>query len=694
MSSFKRSPGNLFLFCIACISFPSAAQEPTASDVTPSASHNWQSAAESGNYDEAVLLSRRENHDNDGNIHDSSGVIQSNTGEIQDNALARLIDEAGELELSKHPQWLAFIHYKPRSADNWLSQVDSPHFFMSASGKNSPSAELNATLASFFSKTAKPPLRLSAYCRFVARRVWLESQLSEAFAVVPKQDCIEFTRYKEYLDADVLTLVFPTAHPNSPSSAFGHTLLRIDKKDQRHESRLLNMSLNFAADVPADVPSAAYAFQGLSGGFEGRFRLLPYHIKLREYGQIENRDTWEYELKLDKAAVDLILRHAYEMLISHFDYYFLSENCSYHLLSLIEVAFPETPVTEEFDFWTIPVDTIRTLEQFDLTEAPRFVPSAIRTLRARQDALSDEDRSLAIAANIKDLSSIDNELSSRTPEQQAAILDLLSDYERYERLEKDTSAQGSSNREKAILSRRSKLGIPSKKPVFDTPEFTPNDGHGTSRIGLYYHSSTEGSNIVELSFRPAYHDKKDPSAGFDDKAAIELGLVSLGFDTKQQDVFLKRFTLVSIESIEPIGTFFKPISWRSHIFWDKPDTQTTGQFTLNIGAGKARKYFNKSPVFYGFGEAELIYNAGLSDRLQLQFGASAGMHWEIVNGLRTGFETNLRHQVGGKHYTFGTEIWAGIAMTENWSLNIDLTTSKQPQEKLNNTVSIGIRSYF
>ena len=193
---------------------------------------------------------------------------------------------------------------------------------MSATGKRSPEAELDATLAAFFSTKAKPPLRLTAYCRFVARRYWLAEQLPEFDNLIPAQDCEEFDRYVEYLDADVLTLIFPTAHPNSPSSAFGHTLLRVDKKDQRPESRLLNMSINFAAEVPPGVSSTAYAIRGLGGGFPGKFRLLPYHMKLREYGQIENRDTWEYELSLDKPKVDLVLRHTYEMLIAHYDYYF------------------------------------------------------------------------------------------------------------------------------------------------------------------------------------------------------------------------------------------------------------------------------------------------------------------------------------------------------------------------------------
>ncbi|MFK8076404.1 MAG: DUF4105 domain-containing protein [Granulosicoccus sp.] len=644
-----------------------------STEITKPEFATWQAAVDDGIYDEAVELS----------------LLAE-----QDPALRALISQASQLNLSEKAQWRALLHYKPASSVTWLSQVDSAHFFMSDKGKASPEAELNATLAALFSTEPKPPLRLTAHCRFIARKVWLSEQLPEFDLLVPQQDCPEFERYVNYLDASVLTLVFPTAHPNSPSSAFGHTLLRIDKKNQKPESRLLNMSLNFAADVPANVPAFTYAVKGLSGGFEGRFRMLPYHIKLREYGQIENRDTWEYELDLDQDSVDLVLRHAYEMLISHFDYFFFSENCSYHLLSLLEVAYPDNPLTDEFNWWTIPVDTIRALEQKDLANEPRFVPSAIRTLRARQANMSEDDLQIALKALNDDLSSIDSQLNSRSVGEQVAILDLLSDYERYNRLKTDPSALGSGTREKAILSRRSKLGIKSVVPDIARPESTPVDGHGTSRIGLRYRFSDNSADIVELSFRPAYHDFRDPSAGFDDKAAIELGGVSVAHDRGNNEFFLKRVTLASIQSVEPIGRFYKPVSWHTTVEWDKPNATASHQFTFNAGAGIALQHQPKLPVLFAFGEFDLINNNDLLDNTQVRIGVSAGTHWEPLSGFRTGFTANVRHQIGGDFYIATTDVWSGFAISEHWSANVEFSSTKTPDADTDTQISVGIRAYF
>lgn len=637
------------------------------------AQSQWLEASQSGDYDLAVELAG---------------------SETSDSTLASLLKVVALKELAQDPQWRAFIHYKPALGGRWKSQVDAPHFFLSEKGKTSPEDELNATIAAFFSDTAKAPLRLTAYCRFVARRHWISSQLGEDAALLPARECPEFDRFVDYLAADTLTLIFPTAHPNSPSSAFGHTLLRIDKKDQRPESRLLNMSINFAAEVPANVSNTAYAIKGLAGGFAGKFRMLPYHIKLREYGQIENRDTWEYELALDKPQVDLVLRHAYEMLISHFDYFFFSENCSYHLLSLIEVAYPQSPLTEDFGMWTIPVDTIRILRERELAAQGRFVPSSIRTLRARRDNIPAADGQLAYKALESGLDSIDDQLKKLNNERQVGVLDLLSDYERYGRLKSDTSAQGSSDAERAILSRRSKLAITSDDPEVPAPASPPDAGHGTARIGLNYRYSDEGADLAELTLRPAYHDFRDPSAAFDTKASIELGLLSIALDLDQDKAFLNQFTIVSIESIEPRGQFFKPVSWHTNLKWQRPSVDSRHVFTFNVGGGAAFQAGSTGPIVFLFGESDLLDTPAFKRRRQLRLGVSAGAHWEPVRGLRTGIEADYRRHVADSFYEAIGEIWTGIALSDQISLNLDASLYKIPGLKAVHSGSIGIRAYF
>ena len=95
--------------------------------------------------------------------------------------------------------------------------------------------------------------------------------------------------------------------------------------------------------------------------FAGVFAMLPYYMKVREYSDLENRDLWEYELDFSPEEVERVLRHAWELLPAYFEYYFFDENCSYHLLALLQVARPELDLTAPFRLWALPVDTVRVL---------------------------------------------------------------------------------------------------------------------------------------------------------------------------------------------------------------------------------------------------------------------------------------------------------------------------------------------
>ena len=81
-----------------------------------------------------------------------------------------------------------------------------------------------------------------------------------------------------------------------------------------------------------------FAIQGLIGGYPGTFSVLPYYIKVREYSNLENRDLWEYELNLSPEEIEIFVDHLWELGSTYFAYYYLSENCSYHVLGLLEAS--------------------------------------------------------------------------------------------------------------------------------------------------------------------------------------------------------------------------------------------------------------------------------------------------------------------------------------------------------------------
>src|SRR3989442_796145 len=91
-----------------------------------------------------------------------------------------------------------------------------------------------------------------------------------------------------------------------------------------------------------------------------------------------------------------MLMHAWELGNAYFDYFFFKENCSYHILSLLEVADPRLHLTDQFVAWTVPADTVRVVTQYrDLVADIAYRPSRSTQIRRKRAMLSKgEDQSV------------------------------------------------------------------------------------------------------------------------------------------------------------------------------------------------------------------------------------------------------------------------------------------------------------
>jgi len=228
-------------------------------------------------------------------------------------------------ELASHSYWLQLNHYRSGITSTWKSEIDSPNFFLAPAGKRDPLAELQATLAAF-GQIQSPNELTDKYrenvCRFPARFNWLKQKLAANW---PDVDCVEMQQWQAIIQPKGMTLVFPTAFMNNPSSMFGHTLLRIDAKDQTRNKELVAFAVNFAALPDGGDNAATFAFKGMTGQYPAAFSLMPYYRKVREYNDLESRDIWEYKLDFSEQEVNNILLHIWELKDTEFDYYFLDD---------------------------------------------------------------------------------------------------------------------------------------------------------------------------------------------------------------------------------------------------------------------------------------------------------------------------------------------------------------------------------
>lgn len=289
--------------------------------------------------------------------------IEQNNEQIE-----QILEQARQLKLSEQPAWLNLLHYKDGLLGERQSQADDRDFFLASSGAVDALAELEADIRGFFSQQSSG----HPQCRFPARLHWLNSRLSFK-ASLPEVSCNKFDSWKEKLDANQVTLLFPSMYLENPASMFGHTFIRFDAIDNNH---LLSLTLSYAAATDKTDSILMYSWKGITGGYTGQFFLQPYFQTLIDYSDIEQRDIWEYSLNLNKQEIDQLVRHLWEVNGISFEYFFMRENCSFRLLALLDVARENINMSaDSHPIYAIPVDTVRDIEQAGLIKERFYRPS-------------------------------------------------------------------------------------------------------------------------------------------------------------------------------------------------------------------------------------------------------------------------------------------------------------------------------
>ena len=557
--------------------------------------------------------------------------------------LQSLLARADALRLADDPTWHALLHYRaPRLGGGVRSLADDPSFFLAPEGSRDPRAELAATLAAFFD----PPPAIAAagradpraereaqhpQCRFVARYRWLAEQLAFDPSRLPPAPCPRFEEWFASFTPERLTLVFPEAFMNNPASMFGHTLLRVDATEDAGRRDLLAYAINYAAYTNGEA-GALFAVKGIAGRYPGYFSIAPYYEKVKEYGDWENRDIWEYPLDFTRDEIERVLRHLWELDRVRFDYWFLDENCSYQLLDLLEVGRPGMRLIEGNPFYLIPADSVRSVvAKAGLGGDVRWRPSAATELRAAADSLSSRDqrRVLRLASGRLDPDS--EEIAALPEDRRAAVLGLAYDLLRHRFLSQRVTRSESVELSRRLLAARSRVpyaGQPAPAPA--RPAASPDQGHGTARVslesGFWAHEP-----YVELRIRPAFHGLLDPQGGYTRGAEIQFLDTALRVLPEESRVRLQELVLLDVLSLAPRDRLFEPISWRfdtglrTRLLAEHGDRlEAEPVWRSRGGAGLA---YQLGPVLaYLMGEATLDVAPALANDVALGPGAELGFY--------------------------------------------------------------------
>jgi hypothetical protein len=619
---------------------------------------------------------------------------QVDAGVPPDNAyLAELINKGLQAKVASEREWHLLLHYRKNLFGGFTSEQDDPGFFMSPDGKTDPQAELDATLKQFFSEELVGRSKQPAQCAFIARYHWLRERLQFDDSRLPKMACERFDRWFNDFQAQSITLIFPSAFLNNPASMFGHTFLRIDQKGQTEQTRILAYTINFAAYVPPDA-GIAYPILGIFGGYSGYFSTYPYYVKVQEYRDIENRDIWEYRLNFSEDQVKRLLMHSWEFGNAAFDYFFFKENCSYHLLALLDYADPTLHLTDEFVLWTVPADTVRLIaSKPGLVSNIAYRPSRSNVIRRKRESLTFHERAQAdrIAQDVGAVSS--PEFAQLSLERKAFLLDLASDYLRYRIETTDSPPQDLKERNRAVLTARSQLRIPSEPftvvPFAEQPEL----GHKTSRasVGAGWRNN---DTFEEFTVRAGYHDLLDPEIGYTPDAQIELASISLRHYNRIDQTRIERATLANVVSLSPMDSVFHAPSWKINVGMNTirfGSCQLCSNGVVNGGIGAAvESHWLKREVFFAFAEAEADYSHAYEENHRVGGGGSVGMLTDLTDRWRLmATSSYLQYVLGDKSDDFRWFVGSRYTLAQNWALRLEYNHRDH-----DNDVMFSVQAFF
>ena len=564
-----------------------------------------------------------------------------------------------QTKLYENPYWSKLLHYT-----NGESEIDSDNFFISKDGKTDLKKELFETINSLENG------QNNVLCRFPLRVKWLKENIPSLEKDIVNYSCAELDEFLTLVDAKYVTMVFPTAHINSPASMYGHTFLRVSSNE---ETPLISNAVTFAAKTD-DTNGLIFAYKGLFGEYEGRYSILPYYEKIKEYNNLEQRDIWEYDLDLTQDEIDRLVLHAFELKDSYSDYFFFKENCSYNILWLLEVARYDLDLVSHFTFKTVPLDSIKILKPYNLIKDSKFRYSNMRKMKNILEEKIENKEHLKTYVN-------ENEPLNETlsTDDKISYLDFKILYLQYQRANNEYEKDEYLKKYLQLLKERSSYNRASAYDI-KTP-FNPLNSHDSAKVSLFYDSS----DSFELGLKPVYNDIYDISEGYLEGAYIDFFDLNIK-KTKDENVKVDKFTLLKIKSLAQQDMIFKPLSWGIDLGYERFKDQSD---YLKIKPESGFTFGNEKNFIYTMIGSNVYYKD--SDQLY-SLGSSVGFITNQFDDIKLGFRYSYdRYNKSLENNEF--EISTTYKIEQNIALNIKYINDnlyKEDKER----IKAGVFYYF
>jgi hypothetical protein len=239
---------------------------------------------------------------------------------------------------------------------------------------------------------------------------------------------------------------------------------------------------------------------------------------------------------------------------------------------------------------------------------------------------------------------------------------------------------------------RSEIPVDTADPPVPVPEVRPDQGHGTSRLGLGV-GRRDGANFVELRGRPTYHDLMDEEAGYARGAQIEFFDFGLRDYGKDIGLRVEDVRPVTIVSIAPRNEFFQPLSWKFDTGWARRRIADGSEpLVLGVHGGSGLAWAVPDPLksntlVYAFIDSTLQADKRLDSGFAFGAGPSMGVQTDLSPRWRAVVYFDAQRFFAGDTDTSWT---AGLrqryTLDTNHALRFDVSHERQEKQSWNSAL--------
>lgn len=421
-------------------------------------------------------------------------------------------------------------------------------------------------------------------CRFPARFKLLKENSSFSY---PISECPSFDKWMKELSPEGISLIFAGNYPDNPGSIFGHTFLKVrtaphsrfQANGDRH-SEILDYAINYAANVDDEI-GVLYAFKGVLGGYQGYFSMDPYYVKVNEYSEGEGRDIWEYELAISPEEAKFLMAHYWEMRYqASFSYYFLDDNCSYLVLSLLDSTRPDWKINQTDPPYVVPLETVKQVMSIPgAVKNVNYRPSIRKRAEKAYDRLDSSQKSEVI--NLLN--------QKREPEKSfdPHVLNTvaLNNFSLKSQNDGKLAPADEELLDKTLL-RLSKLDTSLVNNSVKRPGH-PFESHDVKQLGFAL--GNDDTTYLQFHFRIGLHDMTDFSRGYLDYS--ELVLLDFKARWQEERLSLYHVELFDLGVLRPTTLRDKSYSWR---------TRWSYQNESQVFCKRCRSFYGEAGIGYAY----------------------------------------------------------------------------------------------